>query len=236
MKKSTLLISVFCILTFVSCASKNTINKENFLLDTQIVDNQDILKIGLNPSPPTKEQKDLKPFAGPNLSKFLAKPTLNAANSSKKEDISDMVAIMSSNAGVLTIWATNPGNWIWGYPARDSRPFKGARIWQIITLSDGSVMFKNYQHKTCISAYNNGIIHLPCNEQSPSQKWTLIRFSNQAWQIKNVAKQSCLQTPTFRHTIFYSIFLTKCASSKNLDQQWYITAPLISTKPIFVLN
>lgn len=37
--------------------------------------------------------------------------------------VSDFVTIMNPNGASLTIWALNPGNWIWGYSLFASRPF-----------------------------------------------------------------------------------------------------------------
>lgn len=162
--------------------------------------------------------------------------TLSSTPQNTNDEELKMVSIISYNGAVLLVWATKPGNWIWGYSALDSRGLKSARLWKIITNSDRTISIQNVLTKTCLSAYNNGTIHLPCNSNNNTQKWIVRHFNNQATQFKSVSNRTCLQTPIGRSTSYYKIFLVPCAERNNLDQQWHITAPLISTSPIFVLN
>ena len=92
-------------------------------------------------------------------------------------------------------------------------------------------------------SYKNGVIHLPCRENNPSQLWNINPFSNRAIQLQNEATKTCLQTPVIRTKNFGSIFLAKCVTQQNpssgndnISQQWVITAPLTSTPPIFVID
>ncbi|TLD98232.1 hypothetical protein LS73_009230 [Helicobacter muridarum] len=88
-----------------------------------------------------------------------------------------------------------------------------------------------------MQAYKSGVIHEVCDKNLQTQLWNFNLFDNQAVQIQNVGTKTCLQTPTFRHTIYYSAYLTQCAINKsNLDQQWYIIPTLVNTAPIFTIN
>lgn len=206
-----------------------------------------------------------KLFAGPNIKEeaikeFLKQTTTsldnhsrnsqkpsnaNNANSSRSRnlDTSDVVTLLSGGGIALTVWATNPGNWLWGYPPFNSIEFGKARQWRILTRSNGKISFQNVQTGTCMSAYKNGVIHLPCRENNPSQLWNINPFSNRAIQLQNEATKTCLQTPVIRTKNFGSIFLAKCVTQQNpssgndnISQQWVITAPLTSTPPIFVID
>ncbi|TKX31241.1 RICIN domain-containing protein [Campylobacter estrildidarum] len=145
---------------------------------------------------------------------------------------SDFVTIMNPNGAALTIWGTNPGNWIWGYSLYNSQKFGDARIWQLIEFTNDIVMIKNAQTGTCLNAYGNGIVHYPCDQSNHAQFWKLTPMSNGAYQISNLATQQCIQTPVrdVMHEFnlsSYKIFLTNCVKpgEKTLDRQWYITTP-----------
>ncbi len=202
--------------------------------------NEEDLGIGLSPTPPLNE-----PILGEksrmllmNAQKTKIRPLL--ANSNEPplaKNASNALSIMSSSGGLLTLWALNPGNWVWGYTPIDSHGFGKAPFWRIISFANGQVMIKNEEKSTCLQAYKNGVIHQICDEKNSSQFWNLNFFDNQAIQIQNVGTKTCLQTPTIRTTTYYSIYLTNCASNKpNLDQQWYITPILDLASPIFVID
>lgn len=148
---------------------------------------------------------------------------------------SDLLSIMSPEGGVLTLWALNVGNWVWGYTLFDSQSFGAARIWRIFTKADGSAAIQNAKEGTCLTAYRNGVIHSYCDMDDPTQLWKFNFFDNQAIQIQNVATKQCLQTPTNQATTFFSIFLTGCVqgSKPNSDQQWFIIAPPINAGGCF---
>lgn len=143
---------------------------------------------------------------------------------------------MSSSGGLLTLWALKPRNWVWGYTPIDSFEFGRAKFWRIISFSNGQVIIKNMQEGTCLQAYGNGVIHDICDSKNQAQLWNLNFFDNQAIQIRSVSAKTCLQTPTVRTTTYYSIYLTKCATSSNLDQQWYITPVALEPEPIFFIK
>ena len=205
-------------------------------------DFSDPLGIGNVPTPPVELAPNQKPepINGENHSSkvaLLAVGTNGRVTPSKGSggvERSDFVGIMSASGGLLTVWARYPGNWVWGYTPFDSLSFGNLRVWQIITHSDGSVNFRNTDTDTCLSAYGNGVIHTGCNFNNPSQKWDLIPFDNKAFQIKNQATKTCLQTPVIRKTRYYSIYTVSCVGQNtyNLDQQWFIIAPTTRPTPI----
>lgn len=209
------------------------------------------LGIGNSPIPPANPKKQISLLQGPNLSKKLMRPntdkkgnhkatkhtelSLLSMNTDSRSYTSDLLSIMSPEGGVLTLWALNVGNWVWGYSLMDSKDFGAARIWRIFNKADGTVVIQNAKESTCLSAYKNGVIHTYCNMDDPAQLWTFNLFDNQAVQIKNVATNQCLQTPSNQATRFFSIFLTTCVKSGKLnsDQQWFIIAPPVNAGIIF---
>ncbi|EAH9620694.1 TPA: RICIN domain-containing protein [Campylobacter jejuni] len=149
---------------------------------------------------------------------------------------SDFVTIMGPSGAALTVWALRPGNWIWGYNLYSSIPFGDANIWQLIEFPNNKVMIKNAKTLTCLNAYGEGIVHYPCDQSNYAQFWKLYPMSNGAYQIQNFATQKCIQTPIqdVMHEFnfsFYDIYTTDCLKSgeKNLDRQWYITAPTFAS-------
>lgn len=212
------------------------------------------LGIGDSPTSPT-DSSEITLVQGPNLTDRLSRPNTDKNGSHTptrhtdllllagnggggRENVSDFLAIMSPEGGVLTLWALNVGNWVWGYSLIDSREFGAARIWRIFTKSDGSSSIQNAKEGTCLGAYRNGVVHTYCNMEDPTQLWTFHLFDNQAVQIKNVATKQCLQTPTNQATQFFSIFLTGCVQGGKLnsDQQWFITAPPFKASMIFSIR
>lgn len=150
---------------------------------------------------------------------------------------SDFVTIMNPNGAALTVWALASGNWIWGYTLFNSKPFGDARVWQLIEFPNDMVMIKNAKTNTCLNAYGAGIVHYPCDQSNHAQFWRLFPMSNGAFQIQNFATQQCIQTPitnvmTDFNFSFFNIYLTSCLKTgeKNLDRQWYITAPTFTAK------
>lgn len=212
------------------------------------------LGIGNSPTPPTDSKKQVTLVQGPNLSKKLLRPNTNSdghhtptehtelpllgSNGGFRSYTSDLLSIMSPEGGVLTLWALNVGNWVWGYSLIDSKDFGAARIWRIFTKADGTAAIQNAKENTCLKAYKNGVIHTYCNMEDPTQLWNLNLFDNQAVQIQNVATKKCLQTPTNQATGFFSIFLTSCVQGNTLnsDQQWFITAPPTTAGIIFSID
>ncbi|MDY5949579.1 MAG: RICIN domain-containing protein [Helicobacter sp.] len=212
------------------------------------------LGIGNSPIPPANSKKQVSLVQGPNLSKKLMRPNtdrkgnhtptkhtelpLLGINGDSRSYTSDLLSIMSPEGGVLTLWALNVGNWVWGYSLIDSKDFGGARIWRIFNKADGSAAIQNAKEGTCLSAYRNGVIHTYCNMEDPAQLWTFNLFDNQAVQIQNVATKQCLQTPSNQATRFFSIFLTSCVKGGKLnsDQQWFIIAPPLNAGVVFSVD
>lgn len=158
-------------------------------------------------------------------------------------DTSDAVAILSGSGTALTVWALAAGNWLWAYPPFNSVDLGSARQWRVLTRANGKVSFQNVLTKTCMSAYKNGVIHVPCQERNPSQLWNLNPLSNRALQLQNEATKTCLQTPVIRTKNYGAVYLASCLTQENplrgndnISRQWIITAPLASTPPIFTIN
>ncbi|WP_407712403.1 RICIN domain-containing protein [Campylobacter coli] len=218
----------------------------------------DPLKLGSKPTPPVKQKTPslvegkkfpaiplVPPVITPNTFKGdnavkgplprLKSPNEFASNALYENTgmVSDFVTIMNPNGASLTIWALNPGNWIWGYSLFASRPFGDTRAWQLIEFPNNTVMIKNAKTFTCLNAYRNGIVHYPCDQTNFAQFWRLYPMTNGAYQIQNFATQQCIQTPVSNvmeefNLSFYNIYLTDCLKEKekNLDRQWYIGAPI----------
>lgn len=217
----------FIFIAFVACSSKPRVLKEKNL------------GIGDTPTLPQLNQPGEKSRNMlVNLKDQQPPVTIPPANARIEPNASNSIALMSSSGGLLTIWALKADNWVWGYTPIDSYEFGNARFWRILSYPNGQVQIKNVKQNTCLKGYKNGVIHSVCSTKDLAQFWNINFFDNQAIQIQNVAKKTCLQTPTSRSTTYYSIYLTKCATSKekNLDQQWYITPETVPSDPIFVTN
>lgn len=154
---------------------------------------------------------------------------------------SDFVTIMNPNGAALTVWALASGNWIWGYSLFASKPFGDARVWQLIEFPNDMVMIKNAKTNTCLNAYGKGIVHYPCDQSNHAQFWRLFPMSNGAYQIQNFATQKCIQTPISNvmkdfNFSYFNIYLTDCLKrgEKNLDRQWYITAPTFTAETPYI--
>ncbi|MCV3453817.1 RICIN domain-containing protein [Campylobacter sp. FU_520] len=257
--KFVMILSIL-ITFFIGCSSKEQFNPLGRSLGG--VNDIDPLKIGKNPTPPTK-QKTPALVEGKKFSAIPLEPPLIKTNTFKGDNpikgplprltsdnkfasnalyensgiASDFVTIMNPNGAALTVWALNPGNWIWGYNLFDSKSFGDARVWQLIEFPNNKVMIKNAKTNTCLNAYGNGIVHYPCDQSNFAQFWRLYPMSNGAYQIQNYATQQCIQTTVANvmeefNFDYYSIYLTPCLKSKekNLDRQWSISAPAFQTR------
>lgn len=229
---------LFAIFLFIACSSTPKTNTLRYLPM-----NGEDLGIGSTPTPPPNEpipnEETRKLLMNMKRTKIpIMSPDNNANNAPAiGRNVSNSLSIMSSSGGLLTLWALNPGNWVWGYTPLDAQSFNKAPFWRIISFSNGQVMIQNEEKSTCLQAYRNGAVHEICDSNNPGQLWILNFFDNQAVQIQNVDAKMCLQTPTNRATTYYSIYLTKCAINEpNLDQQWYITPIIDIAAPVFVTN
>lgn len=231
----------FLLMTFMLIAYSSTPKTDDL---GYLPMNKKDLGIGSTPTPPPNEpipsekSRKLRMSMEKTRVPIISNPNNNNNNTLEIDrNISNPISIMSSSGGLLTLWALNPGNWVWGYTPLDAQSFHQAPFWRIISFSNGQVMIQNEEKSTCLQAYRNGAVHEICDSNNPGQLWILNFFDNQAVQIQNVDAKMCLQTPTNRATTYYSIYLTKCAINEpNLDQQWYITPIIDNAAPIFVTN
>ncbi|TQR31886.1 toxin [Campylobacter sp. MIT 99-7217] len=222
----------------------------------------DPLSLGSTPTPPSKSFKNPRPIKSQSklqtqtlplmkeiytkkpLIRSSSKPLLTSARQNMPkisvqgvppdlfDRTSDFMVIMGANGVLITIWATAPGNWLWGYSLNNSADLGGYRIWRLILLPNDEVMILNFATRTtCINTYKNGVIHSPCNINNVYQKFTLRPMTNGAVQIYNKATNSCLQTPisdVFNGDDFGAINLSsKCDNS--IDQQWYLLPPPLTS-------
>lgn len=203
---------------------------------------EDFLGVGEVPTPPIR-QKDgnFAPVEGTDFSAKLKNSRFPRSAQPNQPPqpftTSDRLSIMSASGGVLTVWALKAGNWIWGYTPLDSISFEDARIWRIITYTNGDISFKNEKTGTCLAAYGSGVIHNFCNQFDNTQKWKFIFFKNQAVQIQNkFYPDRCLDTPDSSSA--FRIYVKTCVKpgQENLSQQWYIIPSLERTTPVFVTD
>ncbi|AII13946.1 cytolethal distending toxin, subunit CdtA [Campylobacter iguaniorum] len=147
---------------------------------------------------------------------------------------SDYVSIVSHNDALMTIWALAYGNWVWSYSASASTSFGDARIWKIIIYPKNFIQLQNKLTGTCLSAYQNGVVHYPCDDTNQAQFWQLNQFANGAVQFKNFASGECLATDTTKGSSYYAINAVSCINEgqRSLSQQWIISAPFIEVPPI----
>ncbi|RIY32864.1 hypothetical protein CKF54_04000 [Psittacicella hinzii] len=177
-----------------------------------------------------------------NLGKFPTPPgevskIVGALPNSNSRTLTDqpLVSIMSHTSGVITVWATAPNNWLWGYSPFDSQSFGDLRNWYFIKNSNGSVSFRNLATGTCMAAYGNrGIVHVQCNPQSLEQQFDLLPLSNRAVAIKSASNSQCLRTDLFRKTVYMSLTFAPCIVQGQMtqEQQWFITPPIQRAFPI----
>lgn len=145
---------------------------------------------------------------------------------------SDFVSIIAQNDALITVWALASGNWVWGYSPLNSQSFGDAKVWQLIIYPKNYVMIRNKLTNNCLNAYQNGVVHYPCQITNQAQFWQLNSFTNGAIQIKNFGTGKCLATPYNKGESYYPINLVPCTTNFNIDQQWQIIPPAISTTPI----
>jgi len=215
------------------------------------------LDIGSYPKPPAKQKypklvvgkihleedknKKFNTKGYTNLTREMLELKSNETeNITTAQALSDWFSLMSPGGAVLTIWALAEGNWLWGYTLIDSIGFSGARIWRFHFFENNEVMLENGGTGTCASAYKNGLVHLTCNEDNPSQRFELVTMDNGAFMLKNPASNKCVQAPIGDifgdfHKVS-DIYLTTCASSRTLDQQWYVVAPPFLLRPLYDKN
>lgn len=144
---------------------------------------------------------------------------------------------MAQNGRVLTVWALAEGNWLWAYGPAASSSFAGIRNWHIVPLNkEGQNIFRlvNGVTGTCIEAYKNGLIHATCKDGNNAQNFLLIPATNGGVFIKSSGKNKCVKYDIITHTIYSSVYLTKCPSAKekSYDQIWYIAPALTNTTPL----
>mgnify|MGYP004487006149 CR=1 FL=1 len=183
---------------------------------------EDFLGIGANPTPPDSQNN-----------KTPATLVQNATNplSPLTGDVRDFVSLMTHLGGILSIWESSNGSWVWTHLSLHYPYFGDAYNWQIQPLQNGSVRFVNKMSGTCLNAYGKGVIHYPCDEQNPNQAFRLISMKNGAFQIQNTYTKQCLET-SFAKKAQYPVMLKKCIKDNNLEQQWIIIPPFLNPMPI----
>ncbi|AJC94657.1 cytolethal distending toxin, subunit CdtA [Campylobacter volucris LMG 24379] len=251
---------IFCFVMLVlGCSSKEDLNPLGRSLGDMYDD--DPLKLGNAPGKPAKEIRPTTstsnskvkipphpPILKSNPSNTNENPQPRLTSEGKFNEVgvfessgvtSDFVTIMNPAGTILVMSNLNPGNWIWGYTLLNSKNFGNARAWQLIEFPKNMVMIKNARTGTCLNAYKGGVVHYTCDPSNQAQFWTLIPFDNKAVKIQNLATKLCLQSfikdPLRDFDKVSQIFLTKCVKKgeSNLDQQWYITAPPFTAKPLY---
>lgn len=181
----------------------------------------DLGDLGDVPTPPGK------------VGEVVGKLPRSGANNGTSPD--PVVSIMSHTSGIITIWATTPNNWLWGYSPFDSKSFGDLRNWYLLENANGSVSFRNVATNTCISAHNSsGIVHFPCDDQSLAQQFDLLPLTNRAVAIKSASNGQCLSTPLFRSTLYMALVFSPCIQQGELtkEQQWFIAPPIQQALPI----
>ncbi|CZE49312.1 ricin-type beta-trefoil lectin domain protein [Campylobacter geochelonis] len=253
--KHTIYLIFFSICLFISgCSSKP--QQINYLAKYGVdINDQDPLKLGSNPTKPTKqkipalvlgESKFFKnnlptssgtfqsdPVHGPNK-RDPDNPFDDTKVFYNTPQISEFVSIVAHNDALMTLWALDYGNWVWAYPAIDSISFGDARIWKIIIYPKNFVQIQNKMTGTCLSSYLNGVVHYPCDNTNQSQFWQLNQFANGAVQLRNFATDTCLASDPTKGQSYYAINSVSCINEgeKALSQQWIISPPFVQTPPI----
>ncbi|AWX15898.1 hypothetical protein CEP48_06765 [Mergibacter septicus] len=207
-RPSFLLISI---LVITSCGSK---------IETQSVENQ------IDPTPPSEKVGVLLGAVPTPLPEKQVKATV-------KRRTPPTVSIMSPTSGIITVWALEEGNWLWGYSPYDSKNFGDSRNWRVIDNPNGSVTFRNKRTDTCMAAHGNGIIHRYCDPNNLDQQFDLVPLTNGAMLIKSASQSRCLRTDLFRKTTYMSLVFANCITEgqTTLDQQWFIAPPISQAYP-----
>ncbi|WP_336524567.1 hypothetical protein, partial [Helicobacter japonicus] len=174
----------FLLMTFMLIAYSSTPKTDDL---GYLPMNKKDLGIGSTPTPPPNEpipsekSRKLRMSMEKTRVPIISNPNNNNNNTLEIDrNISNPISIMSSSGGLLTLWALNPGNWVWGYTPLDAQSFHQAPFWRIISFPNGQVMIKNEEKGTCLQAYRNGAVHEVCDTKSPGQFWILNFFDNQA--------------------------------------------------------
>lgn len=158
-------------------------------------------------------------------------------NSDDEVSYTSLRTIMAQNGRILTIWALAEGNWLWAYGPSSSSSFGGIRNWHIVPINkrrQNTFRFVNGVTGTCIEAYKNGLIHSICNDENSSQDFLIIPATNGGVFIKSPVQNKCVRYDIVTHTIYSTVYLTECVSSKekSYDQIWYIAPALTNTTPL----
>ncbi|EBX1769661.1 cytolethal distending toxin subunit A [Salmonella enterica subsp. enterica serovar Poona] len=158
-------------------------------------------------------------------------------NSDGEVSYTSLRTIMAQNSRVLTVWALAEGNWLWAYGSVSSSSFGGVRNWHIVPVNkrgQNTFKFVNGVTGTCIEAYKNGLIHSACNSENSAQDFLLIPATNGGVFIKSPVQNKCVRYDIITHTIYSTVYLTQCVSSKekSYDQIWYIAPALTNTTPL----
>ncbi|EKK3319938.1 hypothetical protein PMI54_005319 [Salmonella enterica] len=158
-------------------------------------------------------------------------------NSDDSVSYTSLRTIMAQNGRILTLWALAEGNWLWAYGPSSSVSFGGTRNWHIVPINkngQNTFRFINGVTGTCIEAYKNGLVHSTCNDKNSAQDFLIIPATNGGVFIKSRVQNKCVRYDIITHTIYSTVYLTQCVSSKDksYDQIWYIAPALTNTTPL----
>ncbi len=85
--------------------------------------------------------------------------------------------------------------------------FGDARIWKLVIYPKNFVQIQNKMTGTCLIAYQNGVVHYPCDNINQAQFWQLSQFANGAVQLQNFASKECLSTDHTNGSSYYGYML-----------------------------
>ena len=173
---------------------------------------------------------------GNNSNNPNSSPLLNLSLSPSLGSKSAPLTIINPKGGSeITVWALDPGKWLWGYTLDNSKDFGAARTWQVINLGDDIVLISNFLTNTCIHDEGSGITHRPCDTKNKSQQWHLSAMDNGAIQIKSSASSKCITTDLGSLTqtgSYYSLAMRECNFKPNFNQQWVFIPEAAPTSPL----
>ncbi len=217
--KQYIIISL-CIIVFFGC-TKKVDNPLSASIPAQGIPEKidDPLEIGLKPVAPL-EQKF------PSLIQNQKEPFAPLVGSPR-----DFVSLMNQGGGILTIWASANGSWIWAHAASYYSVFGDAYNWKMEIIGDGLVRFVNKLTRTCLNVYGSGVIHYTCSGNNPSQFFKLLPMKNGAIAIQSAATKQCLQTG-FSKRVNHPIITSNCLEVENSEQQWLIIPAFIKPTPV----
>ncbi|KMZ13471.1 Cytolethal distending toxin subunit A [Candidatus Burkholderia humilis] len=143
-------------------------------------------------------------------------------------DTPNRTAISNVFSGALiTVWATRPNNWLWGYTPYDARSWVDLYNWDVIYNSDSTLTFKNRKTNYCMVAYDGrGLTHNTCNGGN-NQKFSLWPTASGAVQIKSISLGKCIKIGSKSNEWAFKVEFTDCTESGSVvdTRQLWILGP-----------